>query len=114
MSSRLRAFARLITAVTIVTAYVALHLAISAGMDLRACDRFRGASARAAAFTAALDRYAAGDVTARAEIRAGDTWFKENASSGASRSAVSSATAGVEKGRVSLARARVAGLAAGT
>ncbi len=112
MSSRLRAFARLITAVTIVTAYVALHLAISAGMDLRACDRFRGASARAAAFTAALDRYAAGDVTARAEIRAGDTWFTENASSGASRSAVSSAAAGVEKGRVSLARARVAGLAA--
>lgn len=112
MSSRLRALARLTTAVTIVTAYVALHLAISAGMDLRACDRFRDAPARAAAFTAALDRYAAGEVSARAEIRAGDTWFKENAPSGASRSAVSSATAGVEKGRVSLARERVAGLAA--
>ncbi|MET7520168.1 transferase [Streptomyces sp. NPDC005480] len=112
MSSRLRALARLITAVAIVTAYVALHLAISAGMDLRACDRFRDAPARAAAFTAALDRYAAGEVSARAEIRAGDAWFKENAPSGASRSAVSSATSDAEKGRVSLARARVAGLAA--
>ncbi|MFF8990523.1 transferase [Streptomyces sp. NPDC014983] len=113
MSSRLRAVARLITAVAIVTVYVALHLAITAGMDLRACDRFRDAPARAAAFTAALDRYAAGDVSARADIRAGDTWFKENAPSGASRSAVSSATGDVEKGRVSLARERVAGLAAG-
>ncbi|MFH8558948.1 transferase [Streptomyces celluloflavus] len=112
MSSRLRVLARLITAVAIVTAYVALHLAISAGWDLRACDRFRDAPARAVAFTAALDRYAAGEVSARAEIRAGDTWFKENAPSGASRSAVSSATAGVEKGGVSLARERVAGLAA--
>ncbi|MEU8971170.1 transferase [Streptomyces monashensis] len=111
MSSRLRALARLITAVAIVTAYVALHMAISAGLDVRACDRFRDAPARAAAFTAALDRYAAGDVFARPEIRAGDTWFKENTPSGASRSAVSSATGDVEKGRVSLARERVAGLA---
>ncbi|WP_237323879.1 hypothetical protein [Streptomyces sp. MOE7] len=112
MSSRLRAFARLITAVAIVTAYVALHLAITAGMDLRACDRFRDAPARAAAFTAAVDRYAAGDVSARAEIRAGNTWFKEHAPSGASRSAVSSSTGDVEKGRVSLARERADGLAA--
>ncbi|WP_329400475.1 transferase [Streptomyces lydicus] len=111
MSSRLRAFARLITAVAIVTAYVALHLATTAGMDLRACDRFRDAPARAAAFTAALDRYAAGDKSARAEIRAGNTWFKENAPSGASRSAVSSSTGDVEKGRVSRARERAAGLA---
>ncbi|MFE7302774.1 transferase [Streptomyces sp. NPDC057579] len=112
MSSRLRAFARLITAVAIVTAYVALHLAITAGMNLRACDRFRDAPARAAEFTTALDRYAAGEASARAEIRAGGTWFKENAPSGASRSAVSSATGDVEKGRVSLARERVSGLAA--
>ncbi|MGW7577039.1 transferase [Streptomyces sp. NPDC054765] len=112
MSSGLRALARLITAAAIVTAYVALHLAITAGMDLRACDRFRDTPARAAAFTAALDRYAAGDVSARAEIRAGDTWFKENAPSGASRSAVSSTTGDVKKGQVSLARERVAGLAA--
>ncbi|AEW94169.1 MULTISPECIES: hypothetical protein [Streptomycetaceae] len=112
MSSRFRALARLITAVAIVTSYVALHLAVTAGMDLRACGRFRDAPARAAAFTAALNRYAAGDTSARAESRAGDTWFKENAPSGASRSAVSSAVGDVEKGRVSLARERVAGLAA--
>ncbi|MFI0714215.1 transferase [Streptomyces inhibens] len=112
MSSGLRAFARLIIAVAIVMAYVALHLAITAGMDLRACDRFRDAPARAAAFTSALDRYAAGDVSARAEIRAGDAWFTENAPSGAGRSAVSSATGDAEKGRVSLARERVARLAA--
>ncbi|MFH8678445.1 transferase [Streptomyces lydicus] len=112
MSSRLRAFARLITVVTLVTAYVALHLAVTAGTDLRACDRFGDAPARAAAFTAALDRYAAGEAAARAGIRAGETWFKENAPSGASRSAVSAATGDVEKDRVSRARARVAGLAA--
>ncbi|OIK25540.1 transferase [Streptomyces malaysiense] len=112
MSSRLRASARLSTAVAIVTAYVALHLAISAGLDLRACDRFHDAPARAAAFTAALDQYAAGEMSARAEIRAGDTWFKENAPPGAGRSTVSAATGDVEKGRVSLARERAAGLAA--
>ncbi|MGW7041541.1 transferase [Streptomyces avermitilis] len=112
MSSGLRAFARLITAAAIVTAYVALHLAITAGMDLRACDRFRGAPARAAAFTAALDRYADGEVSARAEIREGDTWFEKNDPSGRSRSVVSSATGDAVEGRVSLARERVAGLAA--
>ncbi|MFJ9447206.1 transferase [Kitasatospora sp. NPDC101235] len=112
MSSRLRAFARLITVVAIVTVYVALHLATSAGLDLQACDRFRDAPVRAAAFTAALDRYAAGEASARAEIGAGDTWFKENAPLGASRSAVSSATTGIEEGQVSLAREQVAGLAA--
>ncbi|MFF4508053.1 transferase [Streptomyces sp. NPDC001401] len=98
--------------VTIVTAYVALHLAITAGLDLRACDRFRGAPARAAAFTAAVDRYAEGEVSARAEIRAGNAWFERNAPSGESRSVVSSVTGDAEKGRISLGRARVAGLAA--
>lgn len=114
MSSRLWATARLITTVTIVTAYVALHLVISAGMDLRACDRFRDSKERAAAFTAMLDRYGAGETSARAGIRSGNTWFKENAPAGASRSAVSLATADVESGRISLARERVAGLAADT
>ncbi|MEV0375165.1 transferase [Streptomyces sp. NPDC050636] len=112
MSSGLRAFARLVTAVAVVTAYVALHLAITAGMDLRAHDRFRSAPARASAFTAALDRYADGDVSARAEIREGAAWFEENAPSGGSRSAVSSAAGDAEKGRVFLARERVAGLVA--
>ncbi|UKY50313.1 transferase [Streptomyces inhibens] len=112
MSSGLRALTRLVTAVAIVTAYVALHLAITAGLDLRACDRFRGAPARAAAFTAALDRYADGEVSARAEIREADRWFKKNAPSGGSRTVVSSVTRDIEEGRFSLARERVAGLAA--
>ncbi|MEU5208397.1 transferase [Streptomyces sp. NPDC020742] len=112
MSSGLRAFARLITAVAIVTAYVALHLAVTAGMDLRACERFRGAPARATAFTAALDRYADGVVSARAEIRAGDAWFEKNAPPGRSRSLVSAVARDAEQGRVPLARERVGGLAA--
>ncbi|WP_331737268.1 transferase (plasmid) [Streptomyces sp. NBC_00984] len=112
MSSGLRAFARLVTVAAIVTAYVALHLAITAGMDLRACDRFRGAPVRVAAFTAALDRYADGTVSARAEIREGDAWFEENAPSGRSRTVVSSAARDAEEGRGSLARERVARLAA--
>ncbi|MFG2140165.1 transferase [Streptomyces sp. NPDC048650] len=115
MSSRLRAFARLITVVAVVTVYVALHLTVTAGMDLRAHDRFRGAPARASAFAAALDRHADGAASARADIRdirEGAAWFERNAPSGKSRSAVSSAAGDVEKGRVVLARARVAGLAA--
>ncbi|GAA1931410.1 transferase [Streptantibioticus ferralitis] len=111
MTSALRTFTRLVTVVAVVMAYVALHLAITAGMDLRARDRFREAPTRAAAFVAALDRYAGGDVSARAEIGEVDAWFEENAPSGASRSAVSSATGDVQEGRVSLARERVAGLA---
>ncbi|MFI6898190.1 transferase [Streptomyces sp. NPDC050256] len=114
MSSRLWATARLITTVAIVTVYVALHLVISAGMDLRARDRFSDGTIRAAAFTAMLDRYGAGDMSARAEIRSVNTWFKENAPAGASRSTVSLATVDVESGRISLARERSAGLAADT
>ncbi|MFJ9417147.1 transferase [Streptomyces sp. NPDC101227] len=93
-------------------AYVALHLAITAGMDLRAHDRFRGAPARAAALTAALDRYADGEASARAEIRQADAWFEANAPSGGSRSAVSAAARDAGTGRISLARGRVADLAA--
>ncbi|MFE1775427.1 transferase [Streptomyces sp. NPDC059008] len=112
MTSRLRAFARLVTVVAVVTAYVALHLAITAATDLRARDRFRDAPTRAAAFTLALDRYADGDVSARAEIGAGDAWFEGHAPPGESRSAVSSATGDARAGRVSRARERIAGLAA--
>lgn len=112
MASGLRAFARLVTVVAVVVAYVALQLAISAGMDLRARDRFRDAPARAAAFVAALDRYAGGDGSARAGIAEGEAWFTHNAPPGGSRSAVSAAAADARKGRVSLARERVAGLAA--
>ncbi|MFI6765455.1 transferase [Streptomyces sp. NPDC050355] len=112
MTSRLRAFARLVTVVAVVTVYVALHVAITAGMDLRARDRFRDAPARAAAFTAALDRYADGEVSARNEVGDGAAWFADHAPPGESRSAVSAATGDARQGRVSLARERVAGLAA--
>ncbi|MGC0318733.1 transferase [Kitasatospora acidiphila] len=111
MSSRLRAFARLVTAVTVVMVYVALQLAVSAGMDLRAAVRFHGAPARATAFTAALDRYAGGDASARAEIADDAAWFAKHAPSGGSRSTVSAAAADAEQGRVDSARRRVAGLA---
>ncbi|MFC9926569.1 transferase [Streptomyces sp. NPDC127190] len=112
MSSGLRAFARLVTAAAIVTAYVALHLAITAGLDLRACDRFHGAPARAAAFTAALDHATAGDASARAQLRASERWFTQNAPSGGSRSVVSAVARDAEAGRFSPARTRAAGLAA--
>ncbi|WP_025357717.1 hypothetical protein [Kutzneria albida] len=112
MSPGLRAFARLVTAIAVVTAYVALQLAVTAGVDLRARDRFRDAPTRAAAFVTALDRYADGDVSARAGIREGDAWFEDNAPSGESRSTVSSAAGDAQEGRISLAHGRVAGLAA--
>ncbi len=112
MTSRLRAFARLVTVVAVVTAYVALHLAITTGMDLRARERFRDAPARAAAFTAALGRSADGEAAARDEVGQGAAWFADHAPPGESRSAVSAATADVRKGRASLARERVAGLPA--
>ncbi|MEU9483407.1 transferase [Streptomyces decoyicus] len=112
MSSGLRAVARLITVITVVTAYIALHLAVTAFLDLRARDRFSDAPARAAAFVAALDHYADGPVSARAQILRSDAWFKQNAPSGESRSAVSSAAGYAEEGRVSLAREHVAGLTA--
>jgi hypothetical protein len=112
LSPGLRTFARLITVTAVVTAYVALHLAISAGQDLRARDHFRAAPARAATFATALDRYADGEASARAEILDADAWFKENAPPGGSRSAVSSAVGHAEKGELSAARERAAGLAA--
>ncbi|TQF02357.1 transferase [Kitasatospora acidiphila] len=111
MSSRLRAFARLVTAVTVVMVYVALQLAVSAGMDLRAAVRFHQAPARAAAFTAALNRYSGGDASARAELAQDDAWFAKHAPSGGSRSTVSAAAADADQGRVGSARQRVAGLA---
>ncbi|MDQ8704718.1 transferase [Streptomyces sp. LHD-70] len=110
MSSRLRAFARLVTVAGFVAAYVALHLAITAGMDLRAHDRFRDAPRRATAFTAALDSYAAGDSSRLAEIRAGGAWFRDHSPPGDSRASVTSAAGFAAAGNHSLARDRVAGL----
>ncbi|OLZ61285.1 transferase [Streptomyces sp. IMTB 2501] len=112
MSSGLRVFARLVMVCAVVTGYVALQLAVGVGLDLRARDRFRDAPARAAAFVTALDRYAAGDASARAGIREGEAWFEDNAPSGQSRSAVVAAAREAREGGSSLARERVAGLAA--
>ncbi|MET7799049.1 transferase [Streptomyces decoyicus] len=112
VSSGLRAFARLITAITVVTTYIALHLTVTAFLDLRARDRFSDAPARAAAFVAALDHYADGATSAHAHILRNETWFEQNAPSGESQSAVSSAAGYAEEDRVSLAREHVAGLAA--
>lgn len=111
MSSSLRAIARLVTVIAAVTIYIALHLTVTACLDLRARDRFRDAPAQAAAFVAALDRYADGEEPARAQIRRIDAWFSENAPSGRSRSVISSAAEHAEQDRVSLARKEVAGLA---
>lgn len=112
MSSGLRAVARLITAITVVTIYIALHMAVTAFLDLRARDRFSDAPARAAAFVSALDHYADGPVSARTHILRGEAWFEENAPLGESQSTVSSAADHAEEGRVSLARKYVAGLTA--
>ncbi len=99
MSSGLRAFVWLITASAVVTTYVALNLAVTAGLDLQARDRFREAPARAAAFVAALGRYADGDGSARAEVLAGNSWFEENGPVGLSRSMVSAAADSAVEGR---------------
>ncbi|GAB7028942.1 transferase [Streptomyces sp. NPDC021749] len=114
MSSGLRAVARLVTAITVITAYIALHFTVTACLDLQARDRFREAPVRAAAFVAALDRYADGERSARADIQRIDAWFGRNAPSGASQSAISAAADDAEEGRVSLAREHLAGLAAKT
>lgn len=95
----------------VLTAYVTLHVAITAGLDLRARHDFHDAPARAAAFVAALDRYGAGDASERADILEGEAWFKENARSGESRSAVSSSAGSVEKGDLPAAREQAGNLA---
>ncbi|WP_369390586.1 transferase [Streptomyces sp. CG1] len=105
-------FARLVMVSAVVTGYVALQLAVSAGLDLRARDRFRDAPARAAAFVAALDRHAAGDASARAGIQEGKAWFEDHAPSVESRSAVVTAAREAREGKNSLAHQRVAGLSA--
>ncbi|MGW5641419.1 hypothetical protein ACWEV3_03890 [Saccharopolyspora sp. NPDC003752] len=103
-----------VTALAVVTTYVALHLAITAGLDLRTRDRFHDAQAQAAAFAAALDRYAGGDEAARAEILELNAWFERNAPLTASRSTIAAATDHAEHGRFPAAREQAGKLAAGT
>jgi hypothetical protein len=111
VSSGLRLCARLFTATTLVAAYIALHLAVTAGQDLQARDRFRDGPARAAAFTTMVDRYARGDESARPEIMAAKEWFGENTPEGRARSTVSTATDLVDQGKGSAARERAGTLA---
>ncbi|TSB31764.1 transferase [Streptomyces benahoarensis] len=111
MSSGLRAWARLFTVGAVVAGYVALHLALGAGAALRAQDRFRDAPARAAAFTAAL-KHPADGAAPPAGIRTGTAWFREHAPDGRTRSMVVAAADAAGAGRISVARARVSGLAA--
>lgn len=112
MSSGIRTFARLVTATAIVAAYIALHLAISAGQNLQACGRFHDGPVRAAAFSTLVNRYASGEVAARAEIVAAKAWFEANAPAGRTRPAVTDATGFVEKGDATTARDRVGTLVA--
>lgn len=97
--ARLRALARLVTVIAAVVAYIALHLVLSAGMDLRHRERFRDAPAHAAALLAALDRDASGELV---EQRA---WFDANRpGAGETRAAVTLATDAALDGDVTLAR----------
>lgn len=112
MSSGLRAFARLVTAITVVTIYIALHMAVTACLDLKARDRFREAPTKAAAFVTALHRYADGETSARAEIQRIDAWFSRNAPEGKTQTTISLATYYVEEDRVRPAYQLVAELAA--
>ncbi|MEV5598021.1 transferase [Streptomyces sp. NPDC052496] len=107
-----RTSARLVTSAAVVAAYVALHLAVTAAMDRQAYDRFRDAPAQAAAFTAAVEYYAAGDASARAQIRRSAAWFDQNVPAGESRLLVSASARDALEGRFPPARERVAGLAA--
>ncbi|MCX4729467.1 transferase [Streptomyces sp. NBC_01363] len=112
VSSRSRTSARLVTAAAIITAYVALHLAITACLNLQSRDHFRDASARGAAFVTALDHYANGEVSARADILATAEWFVKNAPPRESRSTVTSAARYAEEGEVSAAREHAGNLVA--
>ncbi|MGW1836058.1 transferase [Streptomyces sp. NPDC002067] len=111
MSSRLRAWVRLLTVATLIVCYLTLHLALDAGEELRARDRFRDAPARAAAFTAALERASDG-AAPPSGVRTGAAWFWEHAPDGPSRSAVLAAADAARAGRSSAARERTAGLVA--
>ncbi|MEU7475048.1 hypothetical protein AB0A63_03625 [Lentzea sp. NPDC042327] len=72
----MRTWNKIVTAVAVVLGYVALMLAISAGIDLRKSVAFEDAPAKAAAFRAAIDRK---DVV---EARSIASWFDVHHPSG--------------------------------
>ncbi|MFD5826362.1 hypothetical protein [Lentzea sp. NPDC060358] len=95
----MRTLTRVVTAAAAVVAYVALVLAITAGLDLRASLDFRDAPAQHAAFLAALDR---GDAAQAREVR---IWFGRHSSDArSSRASISLAAGSAEDGDFALAR----------
>ncbi|WP_329792529.1 hypothetical protein V1227_11660 [Lentzea sp. DG1S-22] len=90
---------RLVTAVAVVTVYVALVLTITASTELRVRDGFRDAPVHHSAFLAALDRGSARDTAEAAR------WFTGNgAASSRTRASISLATSATEDGEFDLAR----------
>lgn len=79
--------------------YVALILAITAGIDLRERNDFHDAPAQHAAFQTAVERGSADDARAAAE------WFREHTRPGSSaRASISNASDAAEDGEFDLAR----------
>ncbi len=94
----MRTLTRLVTAAAAVVAYVALMLAITAGIDLRASLTFRDAQTQHATFVTALSQ---GDAKTAQEVNA---WFSEHAPSGSgTRASISLATGSAEDGDFALA-----------
>jgi hypothetical protein len=90
---------RLVTAAAVVVGYVALILAITAGIELRERIAFHDAPAQYEAFLAALERGSAQDA------RAAGGWFDEHAPIGGSaRASMSLATGAAEDREFDLAR----------
>ncbi|MDT7783548.1 MAG: hypothetical protein QOF58_1967 [Pseudonocardiales bacterium] len=95
----MRTLNRLVTASAAVVGYVALLLAITAGIDLREATAFHDAPAQVSAFREALDR---GDAPRAYDIY---RWFTEHApSSSRSRASISLAADSAEDGEYDLAR----------
>ncbi|MFS8102425.1 hypothetical protein LFM09_35400 [Lentzea alba] len=95
----MRTLTSLVTAAAAVVGYVALILAIAAGIDLRERLTFHDAPAQYAAFVAALDRGSAQDA------RAVSDWFRDNAPSPSkSRASISLGADSAEDGDFDLAR----------
>ncbi len=95
----MRTWSRIITAAAVLIGYIALVLAVTAGIDLRKSVGFHDAPAQAAAFRAAIDRK---DV---AEVRAIDDWFDARHPSGGSAHISTSLGAGLAgEGRFERAR----------
>ncbi|MFD9689309.1 transferase [Kitasatospora sp. NPDC001309] len=102
----------MITAIALVAAYAALHVLITVVESRQAESRLQDGPARVAAFTVLVDRFAAGDPTARAELVAARAWFEENVPAGRARATVAAVTGFVDLGRGASARARAGALAA--